>query len=319
MAEGERLSKPTSGAVADHDATAARLDWPLVSIITINYNQPGLTRLFLNSVSRLTYPNFEVIVVDNGSKEDPTEAVRSSDYPEARLFLTGQNLGFSGGNNLGMRLAKGDFYFIVNNDTEVTPDLIDALMEPMLANPTIGVVCPKIRYFDQPEVIQYAGYNPMNVYTGQAGMVGSHEVDKGQFDRPGPTSFAHGCAMLVRREVVERVGAFAEQFFLYYEELDWSARILRGGYQIYFQPTALIYHKESSSVGKASPLKVYYMTRNRILYMRRNTPLSQRAVFYAFLTGMVIPKHVLTYLLKGQFAYLKAFCRGLAWNVTHAL
>lgn len=291
---------------------------PLISIITINYNQPELTRLFLNSVSRLKYPNFEVIVVDNGSREDPTQAVRNSHYPQARLFLTGKNLGFSGGNNLGMREAKGDFFFIVNNDTEVTPELLDALMEPMINDATVGVVCPKIRYFDKPDVIQYAGYKPMNLYTGQAGMVGSHEVDRGQFDQPGPTAFAHGCAMLVRRQVADRVGMFAEQFFLYYEELDWSARIRRAGYQIYFQPAGLIFHKESSSVGKASPLKVYYMTRNRILYMRRNTAMPQRAFFYLFLITSVVPKHILTYLIRGQFDYLKAFCRGLAWNVTHS-
>ncbi|WP_229365674.1 glycosyltransferase family 2 protein [Fibrisoma montanum] len=320
MAEGERLmdavsaSKPASSTTLvapGPDRGGPEHNRPLISIITINYNQPELTRLFLNSVSQLTYPNFEVIVVDNGSQQDPTDHVRRSDFPEATLLLTGENLGFSGGNNVGMRAAKGDFYFIVNNDTEVTPDLLDQLMEPMLADSTIGVVCPKIRFFDQPDVIQYAGYNPMNLYTGQAGMVGSHQVDDGRFDIPGPTNFAHGCAMLVRRSVAEQVGMFAEQFFLYYEELDWSARIRRGGYTIYFQPAALIFHKESASVGKTSPLKVYYMTRNRILYMRRNTPLPQRMAFGLFFTGLAVPKHMLTYAARRQFTHLKAFGRGV--------
>lgn len=288
---------------------------PLVSIITINYNQADTTCAFLESTRHLTYPNYEIIIVDNASVESPTEQINQGQYPNVIIISNEKNLGFTGGNNVGIAAATGDYMFIVNNDTELTSDLLERLLEPFLADERVGVTCPKIRYFYNPDVIQYAGYHPLNKLTGQTGAVGTHEVDRGQYDQSGATYFAHGCAMMVKREVIAQVGRFAERFFLYYEELDWSQRIQNAGYLIYYQATALIYHKESVSVGKANPLKVYYLTRNRILFMRRNTNPVQLTVFYAFFLCFALPKHSVIYSIKGQFAYLKAIWKGTWWNV----
>ena len=288
--------------------------YPLVSIITINYNQTDTTCAFLESVRWLTYPNYEVIVVDNASAENPAARI-SQQYPHVRLINNSKNLGFTGGNNTGMAAAQGDYLFIVNNDTELTPDLLERLLEPFAADRQIGITCPKIRYFYAPDVIQYAGYRPLNKFTGQTGAIGTHEVDRGQYNRSGPTHFAHGCAMMVKREVIDQVGRLAERFFLYYEELDWSLRIQKAGYLIYYQANALIYHKESVSVGKTSPLKIYYLTRNRILFMRRHTNPVQRTLFFAFFLAFVLPKHSLLYSCRGQFAYLKALWKGTWWNI----
>lgn len=289
---------------------------PLVSMVTINYNQAETTRQFLESVRGLAYPNYEVIIVDNASVPSLTSQVDMARYPWARVVRSDVNLGFTGGNNLGMQHARGAYFFIVNNDTELTPNVLDELLRPFEQSALVGVVCPKISYFDNPRLLQYAGYGAMNMLTGTAHMVGCNQTDQGQFDQPGPTPFAHGCAMLVSRRVVEQVGRFAERFFLYYEELDWSQRIRNAGFQIYYQPSASILHKESVSVGRHSTLKTYYLTRNRILFMRRHGSPAQRAVFYAFFAGAVLPKHLLTYALKGQFAHAKAFARGVLWNLT---
>ncbi len=288
---------------------------PLVSIVTINYNQTATTCAFLESARQLTYPNYELIVVDNASAENPAEQISQGRYANVRVISNAKNLGFTGGNNVGIEAAAGDYLFIVNNDTELTPDLIERLLEPFRADERVGVTCPKIRYFYHPDVIQYAGYRPLNKLTGQTGAVGTHEVDRGQYDQSGPTCFAHGCAMMVRREVIEQVGRFAERFFLYYEELDWSQRIQKAGYLIYYQASALIFHKESVSVGKANPLKVYYLTRNRILFMRRNVNPAQLTLFYAFFLCFALPKHSLIYSVKGQFAYLRAIWKGTWWNL----
>lgn len=289
---------------------------PLVSIISLNYNHVTVTCEFLESLRLLTYRNFEVIIVDNGSVVDPTSVLEAGDYPHLKIIRSKENLGFAGGNNLGMRRAKGDYYFIVNNDTEVTPHLLEQLLEPFNADPKIGVVCPKIRFHHHPDIIQYAGFNRMNLLTGRTGAVGSREKDNGQYDVSGPTYAAHGAAMMVKGEVVDNVGMFADKFFLYYEESDWSARILRAGYKIYYQAKGLIYHKESMSMGKTNPMKVYYLTRNRILYMRRNSSAGQLTVFLLFFTFFSFPKAVITYLLKGQFQYLKSFIKGVCWNFT---
>lgn len=291
---------------------------PLVSLITINYNQAETTRQFLESAAGLTYANYEIIVVDNASEPALSTRIDPREYPQMRLIRSDQNLGFTGGNNLGMEAARGDYFLIINNDTELEPNLIEELLRPFGENGQIGVTCPKIRYYDQPDRLQYAGYGAMNMFTGTAVPVGYGQPDDARYDRPGPTPFAHGCAMLVSRAVIDRVGRFADRFFLYYEELDWSQRIRNGGFLIYYQPSASILHKESVSVGAHNPLKTYYLTRNRILYMRRHCSPVQRLVFYAFFAGCVLPKHLTAYLATGQLRHARAFAKGVLWNFTSA-
>ena len=289
---------------------------PLISIITLTWNQTEVTCQFLESTRNLTYQNYEILVCDMGSEIDPTERIVAANYPHTRVLRSEKNLGFTGGNNWGIRQAKGDFVFIVNNDTEVTPELLDVLLEPFYADPSIGVTCPKIRFFQQPDMIQYAGFNPINVLTGRTTAVGSKEIDKGQCDVSGYTHGAHGCAMMVSREIIDKVGLFPENFFIYYEEWDWSARILKAGYHIYYQAKGLIYHKESITMGKQSAIKVYYHTRNRILYMRRNTSWYQFAVFISFFIFFSAPKAVITYVIKRQNEHLKSFVKGATWNLS---
>jgi GT2 family glycosyltransferase len=302
MAAGERLITPL----------------PLVSIITINYNQAETTRQFLDSTRLLTYPNYELVVVDNASEPALNVVIDQSQYARLRIIRSEKNLGFTGGNNAGIDAAEGDYFFVVNNDTELTPDLLTELLRPFAEQYNVGVTCPKINYFDAPDIVQFAGYNPMNMYTGVVVPVGYQQFDHERYHHPGPTYFAHGCAMLVSREVVERVGRFADRFFLYYEELDWSQRIRDAGYVIYYQPSATILHKESVSVGRQNPLKTYYLTRNRILFMRRHCSPVQRFVFYCYFATCVLPKHLLTYVLTGKLNHAWAFLTGIFWNFTSA-
>jgi GT2 family glycosyltransferase len=287
---------------------------PLVSIITLNYNQAKVTCEFLESTRLLKYRNFEILVCDMASDEDPTLFIKPEDYPQTQLLLSKKNLGFAGGNNWGIRQARGEYLLMVNNDTELTPDLIDRLLVPFFADARIGVTSPKIKFFFHPTIIQYAGFNKMNPFTGRTSTVGEMEEDKGQYDVSGETFGAHGCAMMVKREVVDSVGMFPEKFFLYYEEWDWSARIKKAGYKIWYVADATIFHKESMSVGKKNPLKMYYHTRNRILYMRRNTSWYQQIFFFFFFFLFVVPKTILLLLLKRQWTQLKNFIKGVAWN-----
>ncbi|UFH54463.1 glycosyltransferase family 2 protein [Spirosoma sp. KNUC1025] len=290
---------------------------PLISLITINYNQAVVTCDMLESTRSLTYPHYEIIVVDNGSKEDPTARIEQGNYPNVKVIVSPENLGFSGGNNLGIRHAKGEYYFLLNNDTIVTPNLLEQLLAPFQQHSAIGVVCPKIRYHDQPTVIQYAGYHPLNPYRGQTWAIGLMETDKGQHDQSGPTYFAHGAAMLVSRDVLKRAGSLDDSFFLYYEELDWSARIRREGFEIYYQAEALIFHRESMSVGKMNPMKVYYHTRNRLWFMRRNVTGLPLVVFYLYYFGLALPKSLIQFSLPWQPTYLKSIKEAIIWNLTH--
>ncbi|MGD1890231.1 MAG: glycosyltransferase family 2 protein [Cyclobacteriaceae bacterium] len=289
---------------------------PLVSLIALNYNQTDITCEFLESTRNLTYPNYEIIVIDNGSTINPKEQIEAGNYPKTRLIVSEKNLGFTGGNYLGMREANGDFIFIVNNDTEVTEDLLDELLAPFSMDENVGVVSPKIKFFHHPDIIQYAGFKPINPYTGRTGAVGSREKDEGQHNQLRETFGAHGAAMMGKRSVIEDVGMFADNFFIYYEEWDWSARIRRAGYKIYYQPNAVIYHKESITMGKESAIKAYYHTRNRILFMRRNSKKIPLIIFTVFFTMAVVPKSLLRYLRNSQFEHIKAFAKGVTWNLT---
>jgi GT2 family glycosyltransferase len=288
---------------------------PLVSIITLNYNQAQVTKAFLESTKKLDYPRFEILVCDMNSVVNPATVFDVSSYPNTRLLLSPENLGFAGGNNWGMRQAGGDFLFIVNNDTEVTPDLLSKLIAPFFSDDRIGVTCPKIKYFSEPDIIQYAGFKAMNPFTGRTKTIGDLEPDHGQYNISHATHSAHGCAMMVKKEVIGKTGMFPEKFFLYYEEWDWSARIQKAGYLIWYEASATIYHKESMSVGKENPVKVYYHTRNRILYMRRNSNFAGLFVFSLFFTFFTMPKSLVKYLVKRQTTQIRWFLKAVVWNL----
>jgi GT2 family glycosyltransferase len=289
--------------------------FPVVSIITVNFNGLDLTVDLLRSIGELEYPNIEVIVVDNASEVDPT-AYLNSLYPKVRIIRSKRNLGFAGGNNLGMQEATGEYYFFVNNDTELSPDIINGLLETFRIYPNAGVVSPKFHYYFYPNTIEYAGYKRVNPWNGRNRMIGCHEEDRGQYNLTAETSYAHGGGMIVPAWVVKEIGPMPEVYFLYYEEFDWCDQIKRRGYKVYYQPDSLIYHKESMTTGKRSILKTYYLTRNRILFMRRNGTMLSKLVFFLYLACFTVPKNTTYFILHREVDHLIAFWRALWWNIT---
>lgn len=288
----------------------------LVTIVTINYNQLGLTCELLDSLRRVTYPAVEVIVVDNNSKEDPTPVITER-YPEVKLIVSRENLGFAGGNNLGIKASRGEYILFLNNDTEVAPGFLEPLVELFQANPQAGAASSKILYYNSGETIQYAGSSRIDPFTGRSKRIGYLEKDNGQYSSVKETDLAHGAAMMVPRRVIDEIGMMPEFFFLYYEEVDWCESIKRGGYKIYVVPASKVYHKESMSIGKGSTLKTYYMTRNRLLYMRRNTAGVKKVTWILFFLFFSLPKNALMFTLKRDMEHARAFWKGLVWNFTH--
>lgn len=292
---------------------------PSVSVVTLNWNTTELTCAFLHSIiSQNTYKNLEVIVVDNGSAQDPSSAFHSV-YPQVKVILNDRNLGFAGGNNAGIKIAGGDFIFIVNNDTEFTPCLIEGLLDIFARYTDAGMVCPKFHYYFEKGTIEYAGYRSVNIFTGRNGMIGCREKDQGQYNEIRVTNYAHGGAMMLSRKVIDEVGLMPEEFFLYYEEFDWSEKMKRKGYKVYYQPGSLIYHKESMTAGKSSALKTFYLTRNRILFMRRNMPIHTLIIFMAYFIFFTIPKNTFVFLFKGQKQHLRSFWKGIMWHFDHKI
>ena len=284
-------------------------DQPLISIISINYNEPELTYLFLDSVNCLSYQNIEVLVVDNASSRPITQEKASEHFAGVKVLFAPENGGFGYGNNLGINIARGEFIFIVNNDTELKADIFEQLLLPF-CDSRVGVVCPKIVYFDAPDIIQYAGFTKINPITGRNRAIGYGQTDHQQFDIGGETFGAHGAAMLVRKEIIGKTNGFYEPFFLYYEEIDLSYRIMAAGFSIYYQPSAIVLHKESMSVGKNSTLKIFFLARNRLLFMKRNFSRSNYMTFVGYNLFFAIPVHAFKYLLKLQFKLFYAFING---------
>jgi GT2 family glycosyltransferase len=297
---------------------------PLVSIITVNYRQAAVTCDLLDTLVKNSYADaLEIIVVDNGSTFDPTAQFRQH-APSVKVIVSAANLGFAGGNNLGIAAATADYLFFVNNDTLFTEGLVETLLARLASDPKIGAVSPKICYAVAPNNIQYAGFTAINPLTGRNRAIGKNAADNGDYDRAYPTAYAHGAAMMVRRQVVEQVGMMPTVYFLYYEELDWCAQMQRANYSTWYEGNTRIFHRESVSVGKASPLKIHYQIRNRLLFMRRNAPKMGVLFFIPYFLSVTIFSNLVN-LLKPKRRYLvhaclKSFGEGLtvAINATPA-
>ena len=295
-----------------------------ISIITINFNGLKDTCELIGTLP-LEDNTIEVIVIDNASKEDEASAIEQR-YPQVKVIRSNENSGFAGGNNIGIKAARGKYLFFINNDTllslhcvphfdlqvkDTSPLNLQPLIDRLENSPKVGMVCPKIRFTWGNHPIQYAGYTPLSRITLRNQSIGCGEADHGQYDTAHPTPYAHGAAMMVKREVVEQVGMMPECYFLYYEELDWSMMIRRAGYDIWYDPAVTIYHKESQSTGQASPLKSYYMTRNRLLFAKRNVGSPQKMLTYLYLIGVVATRDILKYSLHYRFDLAKAAIKGI--------
>ena len=209
-----------------------------LSIITINYNGLKDTCELIDSIPFNN--DLEVIVVDNASEKDEASIV-SEKYPQVKVIRSSQNLGFAGGNNLGIKAAQGKYILLINNDTYFKEYNIDVLIKILEKSDKIGIVCPKLRFSWGSNPIQFAGYTPLSSITIRNQAIGFGEEDHGQYDTAHPTPYAHGAAMLIKREALEKVGLMPECFFLYYEELDWSMMFTRAGFEIWYDPACTVY------------------------------------------------------------------------------
>ena len=253
----------------------------------------------------------EIIVVDNASANNEASEIEKR-YPNVKVIRSNTNLGFAGGNNLGIRSALGKYIFLVNNDTIFEEFNIQSLIDRLESSPKIGVVCPKIRFSWANKPIQFCGYTPLSRITVRNKSIGFGEDDNGQYNTPHSTPYAHGAAMMIKKAVIDEVGLMPECFFLYYEELDWSMIITRAGYEIWYEPSCTIYHKESQTTGQNSPLRTYYITRNRLLLVKRNWKGITKYLSYFYLIILVASRDIVRYLIKGNYIHIKSISKGIS-------
>lgn len=249
-------------------------------------------------------------MVDNASQNQEAKII-SKRFPQVKVIRSDKNLGFAGGNNLGIKAAQGDYFFLVNNDTIFKDFNIFVLIDRLKSSPNIGIVCPKIRFAWGTNPIQFTGYTPLSKITIRNQAIGFGEEDRGQYEIAHTTPYAHGAAMLIKKEVVDKVGLMPECYFLYYEELDWSMMFTRAGYQIWYEPRCTIYHKESQATGQNSPLKTYYLTRNRLILVERNWNGITKYLSYTYLLILVTLRDICKFALNNKWSSIKASIDGI--------
>jgi len=238
---------------------------PLVSIITVNYKQPRVSLDFLRCCTKIKSDSkFEVILVDNEFDEENGPLFQLA-LPDLRYVPVKENVGFGAANNIAANLARGKYLLFLNNDIEFKSDFVDKMLTNAEQMESFGIISPRIYYHEQPQTLQYAGYTVVNSITGR-----NQVIKTTQHEGLQETAYGHGAAMMVIAEEYHRHGGFLDDYFLYYEELDLASRLAKAKLPSYVLHDAEVFHKESISTGKGSPLKNYYVTRNRILLMRKN-------------------------------------------------
>lgn len=287
----------------------------LIYIVLLNWNSWKDTAECIESCRNLLYPDFRLLIVDNGSS-DGSESILRERFPDIEFIQTGQNLGFAGGNNVGISYALergADYVWLLNNDTVVEPDALSALVRVAQADKKVGMVGSKIVYHGDPDILWYAGavldperpYHPYHL--------GLNDKDRGQYGEISETGYVTGCSLLASREMIELVGLLDDELFLYFEDVDWSARAKTAGWKLMYCPDSLVYHKVSLSIGgAASPTLLYYTSRNRLYFVKENFPRKMpEALLYDFY------EHVLVSIKKGRFAGALAALGGIRDFMVH--
>jgi GT2 family glycosyltransferase len=263
----------------------------------------------------MTYPTYELVVVDNHSTDRTIEAVQEK-YPDVVLLIQPVNKGFAAGANAGLQRAiekKADFALIINNDVLVMPSMLTALIESL--TPDVGAVAPMIYYMDEPERIWSAGFLRDPILLEPRGSARG-QVDRGQWLTPFNVDYLLGCALLISVPLLKEVGLFDERYFFYYEDLDLSLRIKQKGYRLINVPQAKMWHKVASSAPQGSSFRTYHLARSSVIFFRTHARGLQRPAVLIFRLGSAV-KSSWKFLMGKRFDLLQNYWKGLwdGWQI----
>ncbi len=286
---------------------------PNVAVILISYNQCENTLNCIKSLSEIVYPNYQIILNDNNSKDGTSEKVKEQ-FPEVHVLSPNENLGCSKGRNLGINFAKEnlsfEYYLVLDNDTIVEKDFLKILITNLQSNSEVGIVYPKIFYFDNSSILQLAGKLKMNYFTGKFISEALGKIDDGSFDKAVYSEICSGPCFLAKREFIDEVGGYDPIFDPYgYEDLDLIIRASKGKTKIMYVPSAVIYHKESRTPtqGKYNEDFAKLKARNLKIFLKRHSTRLEYFVFHLVAPFIILGSLIRQRDIKIIFALLKSF------------
>jgi GT2 family glycosyltransferase len=255
----------------------------------------------LESLERGDYPNAEIIVLDNASKDGSALAIREQ-FPQVQLIELSENRGYAGNNNVGIVAAldrHADWILVLNEDVILAPDAVSQMVSAAQARPDVGIVGPMVYHYDEPNVIQSAGGILDGLW--RSSHAGQNELDQGQYGKPRVVDWISGCSILVRRQVIEQVGSLDERFFYYWEETEWCLRARERGWHVLFVPQARLWHKGVRRDYRPGPNVTYYATRNWLLMLKKH---GAPAAAWAFCSWWIL-KHLVTWTLRPKWRSMR--------------
>lgn len=292
---------------------------PLTYIIILNWNGWKDTVECVESCRQLSYQHFRILLVDNGST-DGSEGILRKRFPDIEFIQTGDNLGFAGGNNVGIRYAlenHADFVWLLNNDTLVQPAALSALIETAELDSRAGIIGSKILIDSRPQYIWFAG-GFWSFSKSLLTIRGENEKDSGQYERRAEVDFITGCSLLIRAFTIRDIGLLDERYFLYWEDTDWNAKARERGWKIFYSPQSVIQHKVSSSFDIKTDQQAYYYLRNKLLFYEQHFPaMFPVALLFALFGSLRFAVQGKTHFTKGYLYGFKDYCLrrfGKRWN-----
>ena len=285
---------------------------PSVAVVLVNWNNRQDTLDCLESLKGLDYPNFAVILVDNGSTDGSLDILRAR--PEVDLIENGENLGIARANNVGIARARErglECVMLLNNDTEVAPDMLTRLVDVLEGDPRVGVVGPKMYYHSEPDVIWFGGGRVMP-WKGDTAHLCYGEKDHGQCDQEGETDYITSCCLLTRMRLFDELGGIDPYYFIYFDETDFCLRAARAGYRVVYVPRARLWHKVSRSMGGAESARYWHhYMRSRVYFVNKFFPWPNRLAAMAWIFLHDLPRCMARFIRRGAFDRIPAYLRGL--------
>ncbi|PIS42866.1 MAG: glycosyltransferase family 2 protein [Candidatus Kerfeldbacteria bacterium CG08_land_8_20_14_0_20_40_16] len=289
-----------------------------IGIIILNWNGLEDTKECLKSLRQITYSDYFIIVIDNGSDNNEAKQISIEFSQFAEVISLPKNLGYAKGNNLGIQQAlkkNADAVLLLNNDVVVEKEFLNFLVQK-LKIPPVGIVGPKILYYHKKNKIWFGG-GGFHWWTGLVFHYGEGKPDSPKYSQNRKVTFITGCSMLIKRAVFDKIGYLDEEYQLYWEDADFCYRAVKKGFNLWYVPESRIWHKVSQSIGEDSPKRSYLTTKSRILFMQKHLSKLQWLIFAIFFIFYKIPLKVFHCFIKGKLQNLKAFFKGIKDGLTY--